>query len=83
MESLKKLFGFVLAPLKAQFEFSINQKKLAEFVVWLLTAIPPEKIAEKLDPVFEGKAMFEKIDAMVLKEAIQGVKNWAQDKLKE
>lgn len=79
---MKKLFETLFAPFKSQLEVNVDWKALADFVLWFFNRMPMAEIAERLDPVFKGKALFEKIDDFLILEWLKDAKKWAEEKVK-
>jgi hypothetical protein len=80
---MKKILNLFFSGIKNQFKAEIDQKALAEFIVWLCQRIPIAEMAERLDPVLKGKKLFEAIDDKIIFEFLQSIREWAKNKLKE
>jgi len=79
MDEIGKILGGLLW---GMIKVSINQKKLAEFVLWLFSVATPAEIADRLDPALEGGVLVETVDSKVIFQALMKLQKWAEEKIK-
>lgn len=79
---MKKIFEVLIAPFKSQLEVEIDWKALKDFVLWALNKLGMAEIAERADPVFKGKTLFEAIDGKIIFGWLVNLKKWAEGKVK-
>jgi hypothetical protein len=81
---MKQLLDLFIKPIISkiikEFEFEIDRKALKSFILWVFSRLPIAEIAERADPIFKGKTLFEKVDDIGIFELLTRLKKWAEER---